>query len=428
MEFTYWVIGIGALLLAMSLGGAVIARSPLSPAIIYFALGVVLGPWGADWLTVDPLRHASLIERMCEVAVLVSLFATGSNVGGTLRGRHWNVPIRLASAAMVITIAGLTAFAFGVLHLSLGASILLAAILAPTDPVLASGVQVADAGDRDRLRFGLPGEAGLNDGAAFPFVMLGLGLLSLHDLGAGGWRWLVVDVAWAVAGGLVVGAILGAVLGRWLVRSYREDAGEAGNDAFLGLGLVAVAYGVAMVLHAYAFLAVFAAAVALQWTVSGAGSTHRTEPSPAPDAVPPEGASASEDIVAPIQRFNEHLESLFEFGVMLVIGAFFATVHIPLASLAVIGTLFFVIRPLSVYLGLYGARLDRHQRVLASWFGIRGVGSLYYVMYAMTNGLSAATAEHLLGIVTAVIAASVVLHGVSVTPLMTLYGRRRPAA
>jgi len=427
MEFTYWVIGTGALLLAMSLAGGIIARLPLSPAIIYFVLGVALGPWGASWLTIDPARHAPVIERICEVAVLVSLFATGSNVGGTLRGRHWNVPLRLASLAMLVTIVALFAFGYGVLHLSLGTAVLLAAILAPTDPVLASEVQVGDPADRDRLRFGLTGEAGLNDGAAYPFVMLGLGLLSLHDLGAGGWRWWAIDVVWAITGGLLVGAVLGVVLGRWLVRRYRDDAGEAGNDAFLGLGLLAVVYGAAVVLHTYAFLAVFAAAVALQWIVSGAGSTHRAVRSgtngPAPESTTT-NASATKDIVAPIQRFNEHLQSLFEFGVMIMIGAYFAVARIPLEALAVIGILFFVVRPLSVFLALYGTRLDRHQRVLASWFGIRGVGSMYYVFYASTHGLPGPVAQHLLGIVTAVIAASVLLHGISVTPLMALYAQR----
>lgn len=431
MELTNWVIGIGALLLAMSIGGGLIARLPLSPAVIYFGLGLLLGPWGMGWLLVDPSRHGPVIERICEVAVLVSLFATGSNLGGTLRGRHWKVPLRLASVGMLLTIVAMSLIGYVVLHLSLGVSVLLAAILAPTDPVLASEVQVADPADRDRLRFGLTGEAGLNDGAAFPFVMLGLGLLSLHDLGPGGWRWWVLDVAWAIAGGLVVGASFGVLLGQWLVRSYRDDAGEAGNDAFLGLGLMAVAYGVAVALHAYGFLAVFAAAVALQWIVSGAGRTHRRAlPTPAGSnglalASAAANASATEDIVAPIQRFNQHLESLFEFGVMILIGAFFAGARVPAAALAVIPILFFVVRPVSVLLALHGTRLDRHQRVLASWFGIRGVGSMYYVFYAITHGIPAPIAEHLLGIVTAVVVASVLLHGVSVTPLMTLYELRR---
>jgi NhaP-type Na+/H+ or K+/H+ antiporter len=135
--------------------------------------------------------------------------------------------------------------------------------------------------------------------------------------------------------------------------------------------------------------------------------------------------TASETLVTPIQRFNAHLDSLFEFGVVLMVGAFYAVAHVPVASVAVILALFFVIRPVSVMAALYGTRLDRGQRVLASWFGIRGVGSIYYVVYATNHGLPAATAQELLGITTGVVVASVFLHGISVTPLMTLYRHSR---
>jgi NhaP-type Na+/H+ or K+/H+ antiporter len=174
---------------------------------------------------------------------------------------------------MVVTIAVVAAFAYWALDMSAGASIILAAALAPTDPVLAGDVQVSDARDRDRLRFGLTGEAGLNDGAAFPFVMLGMGVLVLHDLGPGMWRWWGVDLAWAVAGGLAIGAVLGLALGRWVLHRLRTGTNETGPDAFLGLGLVAVAYGIAVTVDAYGFLAVFAAAVTLQWTVTGSGES-----------------------------------------------------------------------------------------------------------------------------------------------------------
>jgi NhaP-type Na+/H+ or K+/H+ antiporter len=144
---------------------------------------------------------------------------------------------------MLVTIAATAAFAYWALDLPIGAAVLLGAILAPTDPVLASDVQVSHPTDTDRLRFALTGEAGLNDGAAFPFVMLGMGLLSLHELGTGMWRWWAIDLAWAVAGGLAIGAVLGLAVGRWVLHRLRTGTNETGPDAFLGLGLVAVAYG-----------------------------------------------------------------------------------------------------------------------------------------------------------------------------------------
>ena len=191
MSFAIWAIIIGALLTTMALSGSLLKRLPLSTAMLYLAAGVGLGPAGWALMTPHPLSHSAILERMTEVAVLVSLFAAGLKLGLPLSDKHWRMPVRLAFVSMTLTVALIVVIGVFGLGLSLGAAVLLGGILAPTDPVLASDVQVKNAGDRDRLRFSLTGEGGLNDGAAFPFVMLGLGLLGLHDLGAGagvGWR------------------------------------------------------------------------------------------------------------------------------------------------------------------------------------------------------------------------------------------------
>jgi len=420
MEFSAWLIAIGLLLVVIHASSNVVARLPLSPAIVYFLFGVAVGPWGFDWLRLDPARHPLLIERLCELAVLISLFATGSNLGSTLRGRHWGVPLRLATVAMVVTIAAVAAFTYWALDMSAGASIILAAALAPTDPVLAGDVQVSDARDRDRLRFGLTGEAGLNDGAAFPFVMLGMGVLVLHDLGPGMWRWWAIDLAWAVAGGLAIGAVLGLALGRWVLHRLRTGTNETGPDAFLGLGLVAVAYGIAVTVDAYGFLAVFAAAVTLQWTVTGSGDSGTAQQG---TAAPMPRQSERALAIASLQRFNSDLESLFEFGVVIMLGVLFTVVPIPWEALVLAIILFFVIRPAAVFIALQGTRLERAQRALAAWFGIRGVGSIYYAMFALNHGWTGIEADRTLGIVLGVVAASIFFHGISVTPLMTAYER-----
>ena len=212
-----WFIAAGLVLVSMALVGSVIRRLPLSTATVYLVVGVVLGPLGLGLLLVDPVAHAPVIELVTEVAVVISLFTAGLKLRLPLRDRAWLLPIRLASVAMVLTIAMVTAVGMLGLGLSLGAAVLLGAILAPTDPVLASDVQVSDAFDRDRVRFTLTGEAGLNDGTAFPFVMLGLGLLGLHELGPMGLRWLGIDLVWAVAAGLGVGMLLGTIVGRAVI-------------------------------------------------------------------------------------------------------------------------------------------------------------------------------------------------------------------
>jgi len=335
------------------------------------------------------------------------------------------VPLRLATLGMLVTIAATAAFAYWALDMSAGAAIILAAALAPTDPVLAGDVQVSDAHDRDRLRFGLTGEAGLNDGAAFPFVMLGMGLLSLHDLGPGGWRWWAIDFAWAVAGGLAIGAILGLALGRWVLHRLRTGTNETGPDAFLGLGLVAVAYGIAVTVNAYGFLAVFAAAVALQWTVTESGERDATPKGKAAPMPPPSERALA---IAALQEFNSGLESLFEFGVVIMLGVLFTVVPIPWEAAVVAIVLFVVIRPAAVFVALQRTRLERVQRALAGWFGIRGVGSIYYAMFVLNHGWVGPDAERMLGIVLGVVAASIFLHGISVTPLMTAYERQRARA
>src|SRR5829696_1569403 len=264
MTFTLWFLIAGGLLIFMALAGSVLKRLPLSTAMVYLAVGLGLGPLGVGLLDLSIVRDAALIERVAEVAVLISLFSAGLKLRMPLSEGRWRLPGRLAFGAMAITV-GLIALAGVIgLGLPLGAAVLLGGLLAPTDPVLAADVQVEHPGDRDRLRFSLTGEAALNDGSAGPFVMLGLGLLGLHELGDFGWRWLAIDLLWAVAGGLAIGWLLGMLVGRLVLYLRRTHKEAVGLDDFLGLGLIALSYAVALLLHTYGFLAVFAAGLALR--------------------------------------------------------------------------------------------------------------------------------------------------------------------
>ena len=179
---------------------------------------------------------------------------------------RWRTPILLATVSMAVSVGLVAAFACYFLGLPLGAGVLLGAIVAPTDPVLATDVQIRHPGDRDQLRFTLTCEAGMNDGSAFPFVMLGLGLLGLHELGESGLRWALVDVLWATLAGIAIGVISGAALGHlaWKLRSEPNE--HTLMDDFLGLGLIGVVYGLSLLVGAWGFLAVFFAAVALRQT------------------------------------------------------------------------------------------------------------------------------------------------------------------
>ena len=264
MQFTISYIVVGAVFIVMALSGSVLKRLPLSTSMLYLAAGVLIGPHALNLINFDPIAEAAIVERITEVAVIVSLFTAGLKLRVPLRDPLWRLPVVLASWSMTLTVGLIALVGVAALELPLGAAILLGAVLAPTDPVLASDVQVTGPRDRDRLRFTLTGEAGLNDGTAFPFVMLGLGLLGLHETGEGGWRWFAVDVLWAIPGGLLVGALLGTATGRLILYLRREHKEAVGLDDFLALGLIACSYGTALLLHTYGFLAVFAAGLALR--------------------------------------------------------------------------------------------------------------------------------------------------------------------
>jgi len=432
MTFAIWAIIIGALLTTMALSGSLLKRLPLSTAMLYLAAGVALGPAGWALMTPNPLSHAGILEKVTEVAVLVSLFSAGLKLGLPLSDKHWRLPVRLAFVSMTLTVALIVVIAMFGLGLPLGAAVLLGGILAPTDPVLASDVQVENAGDRDRVRFSLTAEGGLNDGAAFPFVMLGLGLLGLHDLGIGGWRWLTIDVFWATAGGLLIGGALGTMIGKLVVYLRSRHKESVGLDEFLALGLIALAYGVAVLGHAYGFLAVFAAGLALQRVkehdaggggAAAASAGQQSKRRREERATDPEHASAY--LMQAVRGFNEQLERIGEVGVVLVVGAMLAFITVSSSAAWFVLILFVVVRPVSVWLGLLGAPISRDQRIMISWFGIRGIGSIYYLMYAINHGLSRPLAEQIIAITLTTVTVSIVMHGISVTPLMNLYARRK---
>jgi sodium/hydrogen antiporter len=329
---------------------------------------------------------------------------------------------------MMITVALVAAAGVLWLGLTVGAAVLLGSILAPTDPVLASDVQVEHATDQDRLRFALTGEAGLNDGSAFPFVLLGLGLLGMHELGPSGLRWVMVDVIWAVAGGLGIGALLGTAVGRTVVYLRRAHREAVGLDDFLALGLIGLSYGLALLAHAYGFLAVFASGLALRRIERLASGVDA-----APEVVQGEvdvEDPATDEATAPaymaraILGFNERLERIAEVGLVLLVGSLFPLGTLPADALWFVPLLFLVIRPLAVWAAIPGRSVWRLRRRLIAWFGVRGVGSLYYLAYAIQQGVVPGLAERLAGLTLTVVAVSVLVHGVSVTPLMNLYGRR----
>jgi sodium/hydrogen antiporter len=429
LEFTIGYIVVGAVFIVMALSGTVLRRLPLSTSMLYLGAGVLLGPHVLGLVSFDPVAASAALERITEVAVIVSLFGAGLKLRVPLRDPLWRLPVILAFGSMAITVLLIEFVGVFLLGLPPGVGMLLGAVLAPTDPVLASDVQVTGPRDRDRLRFTLTAEAGLNDGSAFPFVMLGLGLLGLHEIGEFGLRWLAIDVVWAIAGGLAVGAVLGTGVGRLILYLRKEHKETVGLDDFLALGLIALAYGVALLAHTYGFLAVFAAGLALRMIEQRALGE---DESPEDVVVQATSAGSEEEIatspeIAPaymaqaVLGFTEQLERIGEVVVMLMVGAMLSLEIVPGVALWFVPLLLLVIRPIAAGIGTIGSGTTRLQRAFIGWFGIRGIGSIYYLMYAIEHGLPEDDARLLTGLTLATVVTSVVVHGVSVTPLMQRY-------
>ncbi len=429
MEFTLWFIVVGLVFMLMALSGSLLERLPLSSAMLYVAVGVLVGPHGFALIAFDPVAEAAIIERVTEIAVIVATFTAGLKLRVPLRDPMWRLPIVLAFGAMSLTV-GLIALAGVVgLGLPLGAAIILGAVLAPTDPVLAAEVEVTGPRDRDQLRFTLTGEAGLNDGAVFPFIMLGLGLLGLHELGQGGGRWLAIDVVWAILGAIGIGALLGIATGRLILLLRRRHKEAVGLDDFLALGLIALSYGISLLLNTYGFLAVFVAGLALRTIEARSTGEER-----APDDVVAAAAEGEEEeeiatdpdtapayMAQSVLGFSEQLERSGEVAVMLLIGTMLSLEAIPTAVLWFVPLVLLVIRPVAAGIGMLGSPTTRVQRAFIAWFGVRGVASIYYLMYAIEHDLPEDLARLFSGIVLAVVATSVIVHGISITPLMQRY-------
>jgi NhaP-type Na+/H+ or K+/H+ antiporter len=419
MTLAEWALFVGALMVTMVVAGTLVGRLPISGAMVYLAVGGILGPDVLNVLRPDPLLHAAALERVAEIALLISLFAVGMQLGVPLRDLRWRLPARLAIASMSVMVAMVTAIGVWLLHLPVGAAVLLGAILAPTDPVLASGVHSEPGARPDRLGFSLAGEGGLNDGTAFPFVMLGLGLLGFEELGPGFARWWGIDLLWGMLGGVAIGAALGSAAGRLVVYLRSRHGQAVGLDEFLGLGLIGMAYGLAQISVASGFLAVFAAGLALQRVREG--------PRPAKSQGNAEGAAPGQpthhagDMQDAVQVFNEQLEKVAELALVLMVGAMLAYAPVAPAVWWFVPLLLCVLRPLSVLAALPGENLTRPQQTMIGWFGIRGIGSVYYLLFALHHPLPRPVADTLVSMTLWTVAASIIAHGITAQPLMQRY-------
>lgn len=446
MTFVLWLAVLGAVLLTLALTSSYLRWMPVTTSAVCLLLGVGIGPLGVDLLQLDIKDSARWMEHLTEVAVLFSLFVSGLKLRLPLRHRTWRIAFGMAGPVMLLSILGLCLALHYVFALSWGVSLLVGAILAPTDPVLAGLVQVNNAQDYDALRFGLSGEAGLNDGTAFPFVIFALFFMQ-HGGFDGNWlgSWVLKNLLWAVPAGLLIGYWMGRGIGRitlWM-RITNADSTLSPND-YLTLALIALAYVTAEALGGYGFLSVFAAGLGLRQAEfkstgnSQIPSEHLALPVVGHLEVEPDKALqgdttqlADTQIAAGVMMgdmlsFGGLVERSMEVFLVTLLGVVLAS-HWDWRAVWVGVLLFCVIRPLSVLAMPWGRLLDRQQRGLVGWFGIRGIGSIYYLFYALNHGLVGTSSAVAVNLTLSVIALSIVVHGLSTQPMLAWYERRAQA-
>nr|MCW2728513.1 cation transporter [Aeromicrobium sp.] len=431
-NFVYLLTGM-ALLLAVVLPSA-LRTVALSAPVVLLALGLLVGLLPLpDAVRLSPTDDRAVLEHLAELTVIISLMGVGLALDRPLNIRswaswsRWGTTWRLLIIAMPLSI-GVTAWlGWWVMGLAPASALLLGAALAPTDPVLASDVQVEgpttdetdedEIDERDEVRFALTSEAGLNDGLAFPFVHLAILVLGAGTFADWGVKWLAWDVVGMVVVGVLIGMLTGWALARAAFRSKRPSIRTAeSGEPLLVLAAVLLSYGLAQVAHSYGFLAVFACAMTLR------------------------SMERSADYHALMHEVVERLERLLTLIVLLLLGVAISGGLLDSLSWrgAALGVgLLLVVRPVTAWIALrVGSRpkkagdtegLDPHERLATAFFGIRGIGSIYYLAYA-TGQEEFAGADTLWSTVGFVIAVSVVLHGITATPVMRWLDARRADA
>lgn len=397
--------GAGVLIALVAWLPLALKKLPLSLPIICIALGAAIFSLPQIALRPLPMSYPDITERFTEFVVIIALMGAGLKIDRVFHVRRWAVTWRLLAITMPLSILAITLLGACV-GLPWIVALLLGAALAPTDPVLASDVQVGPpkTGVEDEVRFGLTSEAGLNDGLAFPVVHLAI-VLAVSSVNGEPWlaKWLTHNVAWEIGAGAFGGWVIGKVFG-WLTFRIPSDSKLASTgDGLIAIAATFVSYGVTEIFHCYGFLAVFVTALTLR-------HAHRQH-----------------DFHRDMHDVTEQVERLAMMVLLLLFGGALVTGLLRPLTLVDVGlalAVLLVVRPAAGMLGLIGLKADRSEKLTLAFFGIRGVGSIYYVAYAL-NHASFPEAERLWSIVGLIILLSIILHGLTVTPIMRSLDRRQ---
>lgn len=413
-SYDLWLVVLGIAFLASSILPRLLADHPLSQPIVLLGLGWLAVALPLGLVPPDPLQQGTLVEHVAEIAVIVAIMGAGLKIDRPFDWSAWEGTWRMLAVTMLLTIGLAALVGWAIAAFVPATAVLLGAVISPTDPVLASDVQVGAPGEgaeeaeteeadptrhreEDEVRFTLTSESGLNDGLVFPFTNMALAM-AVAGASPGNWlgTWLLMDVAFKIG----MAGLVGLALGRLLARAIMALPAETHlAKSMVGLGALAatlLVYGATEYVGGYGFIATFFAAVTIR-SHERKHEYHRY-----------------------MHIFIEKLERLLTAGVLLALGAAIAGGLLrPLTWPLVISALLivFLVRPLAGAVGLIGfQRAPWRERLAISFFGVRGIGSLYYLAFAL-NEHEFPGAEELWALVALVIAISVVVHGSTAAPV-----------
>ncbi len=400
---------IGFATLAAALLPRALGRVPISMPMVFVAAGMIAFALIPSLPDPDPVENSDVALHLTEVCVIVSLMGAGLALNRPIGRRAWSSTWRLLAITMPLSMLAVGLIGWGALGLGVASAVLLAAALAPTDPVLATEVQVSEPTDSpdadDEARFALTSEAGLNDGLAFPFTYAAIAM-SLVGLAPSAWlaEWFIVDVAWRMGVGVLIGLGVGWLLGKLFFSAASERFRLSEHaEGFVALAATFLAYGVTEVAEGYGFIAVFVCAC----TIRASERAHGYH--------------------GVLHSFVEQIERLLTVAVLILLGGAVSRGlldGIGWPEVALAAAVLLIIRPVAGLIGLSPGKTGPRERLVIAFFGVRGVGSLFYIAYALTNG-DFPDGPRLWSITALVVIGSIIVHGIAATPAMTLLDRSR---
>jgi sodium/hydrogen antiporter len=375
-----------------------LTRRPAYAAIVALGVGVLLGPLGLRILRPQLMEDGAPIESIAEIVLLTCLFCLGLRLRMPIEWRTWRVPLRLSTLTTLATAALSAAAAHLIFDMTLAESLLLGAIVAPTDSVLASDVAAHSDAEADSASFALSAESGFNNGLASVLVMLVLGMMGLSDSDSAALGSISLVALWAALGGFAIGSVIGAGMARWIRLLDPERQADFLEEAMV-FATAALAYGAALAIRTDGFLAVFAAGVAL----SHGGRVRRP--------------MRNRPLMPRVLKIATRIERYTWLGIMVLLGTLVASIEFKSRMLVFAMLLILLIRPLAVRLGLGGTAMPEAQWRGVAWFAARGVASLYCLVFSINHGLSAPYARQLAGITLVVMVSSIIASAISGLPL-----------